>query len=382
MSKKYIGRLPSGDGVEVLVEGSKIANVTPLPSCACGLPYILPCLVDSQHNGAMGIPFNDLRGDGAEMRTIGECLLRHGVGRVQATITTFDYDELCLAAKAIRTAVNQDAEMRALVFGILHEGVFISHLDGWRGAHVSEFIRPPNWEMFQRLDDAAEGFVKTVNVAPEEPGGIDFIDKAKAVGKIVAIGHCCPDITTTNEAVKHGADRVIHFGNGAALMIQRHYNPFWGFLDNPGLKLELICDGFHLPPEIIRVAFRQKGREGIIVVSDAHRLSGCKPGPYSEKDGQDVVFEPNGFLHLKDTILLAGASCQLDTCVEVLVNKIGFSFLDAWHQCSVIPAAAQGIKLPALKPGEEATFVMAEWKDNAVKLHRTVFCGNEYLPDK
>lgn len=215
---------------------------------------------------------------------------------------------------------------------------------------------------------------------PEEPGGLDFIDSAVAAGKVIALGHCCPDAATIREAVRRGASRVTHFGNGAALQLHRHHNPFWEFLNNRGLQLGLIADGFHLPPEIIQVAFRQKGRENCYIVSDASGKAGCPPGVYT-KDGElRMVIETDGFMHLEGQQVLAGSSCQLDTCVDVLVNRVGLTFQEAWEQCSVIPARIAGTVLPQATVGEEATFVLADWRNNRLQLQKTIFLGVEYQP--
>ena len=278
--------------------------------------------------------------------------------------------------------VDSDPALGKLFFGIFHEGVFISPEDGWRGAHGKEYIQPPNWELFKQFDDATGGLTRIINIAPEEPGGLEFIDKAIAAGKQIALGHCNPDSATIREAVKRGATLVTHFGNGAAPLIPRFKNPFWEFLANPGLSLGLVGDGFHLPPEVVQVAIRQKGHNNCFVVSDANRSAGLPPGIYEGLNGSKRILEPNGFLHLENSEILSGSSCQLDHCVEFLVNAVGFTFESAWQQCSTIPAHIAGIKLPELKAGEEATFIQACFDGGKLRLACTVFDGATYTPQK
>ena len=330
MSKHfYKGITLDGRAVEVAVKGATIASVEEIPQTA-DLPWLLPPLVDLQHNGSLGFSYSFLDSVD-ELRAIGDHLLKHGVGRVLATSTTYEYDEVCRGGRKFKDFVDSDPVLGELFFGIFHEGVFISPEDGWRGAHGREYIQPPNWELFKQFDDATDGLTRIINIAPEEPGGLEFIDQAIAAGKQIAIGHCNPDSETIREAVKRGATIVTHFGNGAAPMIPRFKNPFWEFLANSGLSLGLVGDGFHLPPEVVQVAIRQKGHDHCFVVSDANRSAGLPPGTYEGINGSRRVLEPNGFFHLENSEILSGSSCQLDRCVEFLINDVGFTFESAWR---------------------------------------------------
>lgn len=376
----YKGITLDGRTVEVSVKGKTIASVQEIPRTP-NLPWLLPPLVDLQHNGSLGFSYNALR-SADDLRTIGHHLLSHGVCRVLATYTTYKYDELCRGGSELRESIERDPILAKLFFGIFHEGVFISPEDGWRGAHPKAYIQPPSWELFKQFDDATDGLTRIINIAPEEPGGLDFIDKAIAAGKMIAIGHCNPDSDTIREAVKRGATIVTHFGNGAAPMIPRFKNPFWEFLANPGLSLGLVGDSFHLPPEVVQVAIRQKGHNHCFMVSDANRSAGLPPGIYEGIGGSRRVLEPNGFLHVENSEILSGSSCQQDRCVEFLVNDVNFSFESAWQQCSTIPANIVGIKLPELKAGEEATFVQAHFSEGKLNIVNTVFDGDVYTPER
>ena len=370
---RYAGTLLSGGAVEFLVEDGLIVSVHSIKDSA-GLPWIMPVLVDLQQNGAVGNSFSSLNSPG-ELRDIAETLLSHGVGRVQATTVSVPLEELRSSVKMIADECARDPLLDRLIFGLFHEGIFISFEDGWRGNHDLENIRKPDWELFCETDELSGHRITTVNVAPEVPGAMEFISKAAAAGKKVAIGHCNPTPAQVREAVERGADRVTHFGNGAAPQIHRFKNPFWACLDEPGLKLGLICDGFHLPPELVSTAMKIKGRENCLVVSDASCYSGLKPGIYGDGKRQ---LEPDGYLHVIGRDILAGSSCQQNTCVNFLMRKLGFSFLEAWRQCSVIPAAGIGIRLPEIKVGEEASFVIVREGEQEAIIDRTVFMGREY----
>jgi N-acetylglucosamine-6-phosphate deacetylase len=250
----------------------------------------------------------------------------------------------------------------------------MSFEQGWRGDHDVNCIKEPDWDLFRKIDDASGNRFLTINIGPEVPGAMEFISKAVDAGKKISIGHCNPTTEQIREAVKRGADRVTHFANGANPTLHRFKNPFWELLDNPKLKLGLICDGFHLPPEVVSVAMKIKGRNNCLVVSDASSYSGLKPGIY----GGTRQLEANGYRHVIGQDILAGSGCQQNTCVNFLMQHLGFSFLRAWYQCSQIPAASVGLTLPSIKVGEEASFVIVREENNAAVIDRTVIMGTEY----
>jgi N-acetylglucosamine-6-phosphate deacetylase len=380
MSEKiYKGITLDGRSIELIVEGDTISAVRPIPSDS-SLPWLLPSLVDLQHNGTLGVAYNNLDTDApSQLHRMAEYLLRNGVGRCLATLTTCPYERLNKAVVAFDQALSQDKMLNTLFPGIFHEGVFISPKEGWRGGHAPAYIMPPDWEKFSRLQELSGGRILMVNIAPEEPGGIEFIAKASAAGIKVALGHCCPDSATIAAAADAGASLVTHFGNGAAPKIHRFNNPFWGFLDHPGLALGLIGDGFHLPPELVRVALRCKGNEACFMVSDANLYSGCEPGTYQRFGGLDCVIEPNGYIHVVDQEILAGAWFQNNHSVEFLINQVGLDLPEAWRLCSTTPAKLIGIKLPQLQLGDEATFVQARFKEQKLLLEKSLFRGKDHL---
>jgi N-acetylglucosamine-6-phosphate deacetylase len=377
MATQYTGRLPDGKCIRVTVDGSLIketAEIEDDPS----LPYILPVLVDLQHNGALGTYYNELGitsdENGSKLEHIADYIRRHGTGRCLLTLTTFDYGILEKTAAFLDRQLTGNPRLEKLFFGIFHEGVFISPLPGWRGAHAEKWIMKPDYKLFAQLNKSSGDRVKLVNIAPEEPEGLDFIRNAAADGIQVSLGHCCPSGQIISEAVRRGARFVTHFGNGTAPEIHRFRNPLWSYLASDKLKTGIICDGIHLPDEIITTVLKCKKTADWFPVSDASGYSGCAPGQYKAADGRKFTIEQNGYMHLTGLEILSGAWFQLNKSVETLVTKHGFSFLDAWKQCSEIPAAAIGIDLPAVREGEEASFVVAEW-NKGVKIHGSVHNG-------
>ena len=348
--------------MEVEVRGSRIHRIHPLSEdrWSGDLPYLLPVLVDLQHNGALGAYYGEIPEMGVtKLRDIAAHLRRRGVGRCLLTLVTQERSELVRVAAFLGQVLGSHRELERLFFGIFHEGVFISPRDGWRGAHAPAWIERPDWDRLREIDDLTGGRIQLVNVAPEEPGGLEFIERAVAAGKKIALG----------------ATMVTHFGNGAASQIHRFENPLWTFLDREELTLGLICDGFHLPGSIVRIAMKCKGREKCLPVSDASGCSGLLPGAYDILGGRRIEITPSGRVHMAATPdILAGGWFQQDRSVEFLVREAGFTFLEAWDQCSRVPARAVGLTLPSMAEGEEASFVLARWDDGLV-IEKAVHAG-------
>jgi len=379
-TQHYCGQQADGSCISVCVQGRHIAGVEPIARDN-GLPQLLPILVDLQHNGALGFEFSKISEAGIDnLRQIATFLRRHGVGRCLPTLITHSDDTLEKSLVCFNEWLIADTDLSSIFRGLLHEGVYISPSDGWRGVHDPEWIRPPDWENLAKLDALGGNRIRIVNLAPEEQGGLDFVKSAVDAGKLVALGHCYPDADTVHAAADAGASLVTHFGNGAAATVPRFDNPFWAMLNEPRLRLGLIGDGFHLPPDLVGTVIRCKGVGGFYMVSDAAHISGCPAGRYDEGYTVPCVIETNGHLHVANSKTLAGAWFQLDRSVEWLVETQGLSLREAWRYCSDIPAEILGEKLPNIEAGEEASFVLARW-DKGLVIEQTVHAGIPYLKD-
>ena len=374
----YQGQLADGRCVAVTVAGRTIDAVETIEHDR-SLPYLLPVLVDLQQNGALGKAFTTIPEHGADaLHDIATLLRRHGVGRCLPTLVTYSLDGLRETLGCLDRWLSQDDDLASIFIGLFNEGVYISPEDGWRGIHAKRWIRPPDWSELAELNAAGGNRIRMVNVAPEEPGGLDFIEQAAAAGMVVSIGHCCPDAATVHAAADRGASVVTHFGNGAATEVHRFRNPFWAMLSESRLRCSLIADGFHLPPDLVAAAMACKGEDGCYFVSDAGFLSGCPPGEYRDPTTVDCVIEPNGHMHEAGNERLAGAWFQADRAVEFLVQTQGLELPEAWRFCSALPAAIIGEPLPAIEPGGEASFVLARW-DEGLLLEQSVHHGRPYL---
>ena len=194
--------------------------------------------------------------------------------------------------------------------------------DGPRGAHPQRHVRPPDWDEFRRLQDAAGGRIRLVTLAPEHDGALPFIERLTAAGVVVALGHTAASGERIRDAVRAGARLSTHLGNGSHAVLPRHDNYIWEQLADDGLWASLICDGHHLPPSVVRCIVRVKTPARTILTCDASSLAGLPPGRYREWD-QDFEVLPAGKVVVPGTSYLAGSWAFTDLCVGNVIRFAG-----------------------------------------------------------
>ncbi|PCJ60519.1 MAG: hypothetical protein COA79_08070 [Planctomycetota bacterium] len=372
----YKGITVDGNAIEVNISDSKISKIKQIENSE-DLPLIGIPLVDAQNNGGIGYNYNHLSENIDALPEMIKFYRSHGIGRILATITTNLPEVIRKSGSALVNAMESDSDVDVFYPGFFHEGIYMSKLDGWRGGHQTKFIKDPDYHEFSETNKACHNKIKLVNIAPEEPGAMSFIEKAVADGVRVSLGHACPNAEQVAEAVKCGATMVTHFGNGANPTIHRHTNPFWSFLAHDELSLGIIGDSFHLPADLIKTAYKVKGKEKIVMVSDCAGLSGLRTGLH--KDGK-ITIESNGYMHHTGEEILAASWHQLDKGVEVLCN-LGWSLADAWRQCSEVPANQFNIKTDRIEEGASANFVLSKYSEaSGLVLEKVLFKGEEIIP--
>lgn len=155
------------------------------------------------------------------------------------------------------------------------------HATSRDGVHDPALMRPPDWREFEELQQAAGGNIGIVTLAPEVHGAFDFIRRARSAGIVVGLGHTEASPEQIHQAVEAGAERSTHLGNGCPQLIDRHTNPLWAQLVLDQLSASLICDTFHLPPDLVKTIVRMKRIERCILITDATHVATLPPGSYS-----------------------------------------------------------------------------------------------------
>lgn len=298
------------------------------------LPFIGPGLIDLQINGINGIDFNNPSLTEQDIVQATHYLLSKGITTFLPTVITNADDVIQKIVHTIYRACLSDAVVSNCIWGIHLEGPFISPAAGAKGAHDEQYIKAPDWQLFNRFQEAAGGKIKLITLAPEWEGSYPFIKKCRDHGIIVSIGHSMATSERISMAVSAGASLSTHLGNGVPLLLPRHPNIIWDQLAAEELYTCIITDGIHIPDSFIKVVIKHKGT-ATIIVSDATCFTGMAPGEYQNHIGGTVILDNEKRVSLKSAPgLLAGAATSLLENVENLINKNISTISEAWQMAS------------------------------------------------
>ncbi|MGH9836169.1 MAG: N-acetylglucosamine-6-phosphate deacetylase [Blastocatellia bacterium] len=360
--------------VDLSVADGRISEIRPADlSLDCDLGderlRVAPGLIDIQINGYDGIDFNDASTNTEQIVTATRRLWRTGVTAFCPTIITGSFDHIAKCISNLVRAADESPEFARAMIGVHVEGPFISSEDGPRGAHPKEHARAPDWNEFERWQDAARGQIRIVTLSPEWPEAIDFIERAGAAGVVVAIGHTAATPAQIADAVRAGARLSTHLGNGSHAKIDRHPNYIWEQLANDGLWASFIVDGHHLPPSVVKCFLRSKGVARSILVTDAIAAAGRPSGRYRLGDVEVEVTDERRVC-LPGTPYLAGSVLEMQEAVEKTVRYSDATLDDALRMASANPAELLGVadQFGAIEVGRRADLVLFRWEDEDLTL--------------
>ena len=305
-----------------------------------------PGFVDIQVNGFAGIDFNSADVTADQIREALAALRNTGVTRVLPTLITGPLDRFVSCVRTI-LAVDDPA-----IAGIHQEGPYISSTDGPRGAHPRAHTIPASLDDFKRRQEAADGRIVLVTLAPEVEGAFALIEYLIANGVRVAIGHSEATPAVIRDAIRAGATMSTHLGNGCASMIPRHTNLIWEQLASDELLASFIVDGYHLPAALVKSAVRAKSPARTILVTDAIAAAGCPAGSYRIGE-MEVEVAGDGRVSLRGTPYLAGSAVTMPEAVANTVRFTGLPIEEVLPMATTIPAEYMGIALVGT--------VSAEW---------------------
>jgi len=354
-------RWDTGQAVRLSLDGQRIGRVDALEiptDDAAHLPWICPPLVDIQFNGWGGQEFGAADLTAQKVARIVDVLAGQGVGRICPTVTTASDEVMRHAARTISEACEQFPRVARAVLAIHQEGPYLSPEDGPRGAHPRQHCRPPDWDHFQRLQEAAGGRIRLLTLAPEWDGAAEFITRATASGVIVSLGHTAADSEQIRAAVDAGARLSTHLGNGAHGTLRRHPNYLWDQMAEDRLWASLIVDGHHLPPAVVKSLVRAKTPERCLLVSDASGMAGLPPGRYATSLCELEILSSGKIVLAGQEQLLAGASAPLGTGVANVMRYAGVDLATAMAMAVQRPLELFSLPEPRLAEGELADLVL------------------------
>jgi N-acetylglucosamine-6-phosphate deacetylase len=356
------GRLLGKNGAYRLeIQNGLIQSITEAMQPVVDLPLIIPGFTDIQVNGYGGYDFNHHSISEASVAGCLRQLWNKGITSICPTIITNSLQFTMKAAKTITDACSHNSLIEKAILGIHLEGPFISNIDGPRGTHEAIYTRNPDLEVWRQLQEAAEGRIRLLTIAPELPGALEFIETLTREGVVIAIGHTDASPDLIDQAIGCGAKLVTHIGNGVHPLLHRHDSYIWEELSRDELWASMICDGIHLPERMIRCIWKCKGKERTILISDSLSTAGLGPGDYPGFGDCTLRVEPNGRIIRADTGILSGSSANVVDCVRKFVRlpKIG-SLEEAIRMATLNPSIILGLssQTGSLEPGKHANLTL------------------------
>lgn len=362
-------RYDTGEPITLSIEAGRIVSVSPFrPTVPLDtVPFVAPGLFDLQINGHGGVWFSDSALTVEQVHRAVQAYVRFGVTQLLPTLVTNSPEALEHGFRTLEAACADDPLTARLVAGYHLEGPFLSPEDGPRGAHPREHIRPPDWELFARLQQAAGGRIRLLTIAPEWEAAPEFIARAVAAGVRIAIGHTGATPAQIHAAVDAGARLSTHLGNGCAAQLHRHHNILWPQLADPRLTACLIADGHHVPADLVRTVLKAKSSRNVILTCDAAGWAGCPPGIYQGAIGASEILESGKLVVAGQRELLAGSAQETDVCLTTIRAMTGVGWREAVDMTSRNPARALGFEPARLRRGAPADLFLFTAAPGAVR---------------
>lgn len=348
---------------DVVVEGQTFSNIETSGDVACGAGgaadaldasgcYVIPGLIDVHFHGAMGHDFCDASDEG--ISAIAAYEASRGVTSICPTTMTLPEERLAPIVASV--AAHEAAAGEAGIVGINMEGPYIA--PDKVGAQNPAYVRSASIEEFGRLQHQAKGLIKLVDVAPEQPGNLEFIRQMSHDVR-VSVAHTCTGYDDACAAFDAGARHMTHLFNAMPALHHREPGPIAAGAERNDVTAEIIADGVHIHPAMVRLAFALFGDDRMILISDSLRACGLGDGEY-ELGGQQFFVKGNRATIANGS--LAGSVSDVMACMRTAVRTMGIPLTSAVKAATVNPARALGLdgKLGAIAPGYQADAVVLD----------------------
>jgi N-acetylglucosamine-6-phosphate deacetylase len=366
------------------VEDGHIAGLglgrPPAPGIDLSGRWVLPGFIDLHVHGGGGHTVT--RGDVDAAERVARFHLAHGTTRMLASLVTAPADRMLAATSSLADWVGSgrfgDGTPHP-VAGLHLEGPFLSR--SWCGAQDPRWIIEPDGELLTQMMAAGRGRLRVVTVAPERPGALDLIRQLRGAGIVPAMGHTDATYAQAVDAFAAGASLVTHLCNGMRPAHHREPGVMGAAFDRSGVTCEIILDGAHLHPAMVRIILRNTGPHRLALITDAIDAAGMGEGRH-DLGGRAVDVE-GGVVRLASNGSLAGSTLTMDAALRYAVTQLGLQMTDASRMASRTPARVLGLdgQVGSLEVGKSADLVVLDddWQVTAVVCGGWVVHGADHI---
>ncbi len=314
---------------------------------------VVPAFIDQHIHGAGGSDGMD--GTIKDISKIAETVAAEGTGAFLVTTMTQSPENITKAMVAVKEYMHFSPEGGAQVLGVHLEGPFIAAEH--KGAQPLEYVAAPTSDVFDAYNEASDGAIRLVTLAPEVDGAKEFIRYLSDNNIVASIGHTGAKCADIEKAIELGASNVTHTYNAQTALHHREIGTVGSAMLFDELNCELIADTIHVSVPAMKLLVKNKPKDKLTLITDAMRAKGLPDG-VSELGGQ-TVYVKNGEARLEDGTL-AGSVLRMNRAVQNMVEKVGLSFTDAVDCATINPA--KNLKLDAergtIAVGKRADFTV------------------------
>ena len=330
---------------------------------------VIPGLVEVHSHGNSGADFSD--GDYEGLKAMAKYYAQCGATSFAPASMTLPYDVLSKAFATGKKLHEEAPEGYSRFMGLQMEGPYFSYAK--RGAQNPDYLMEPDFEGFKKLYDECDGLIRIVDIAPELPGAAEFVEKASKLCT-VSIAHTDSDYDHARAAVDAGVTHLTHLYNAMPGIHHRNPGVIPAAVENPNVQAEIICDGYHIHPAAVRLAFTMfKNR--MILVSDSGRCAGQPEGYQFDLGGQMAEIR-GGVAKLVGTETIACSASNMWACLTNTISW-GVPEEEAVRAATYNPAKALSAhdKIGSIETGKYADFVIT----NADYSEKRVFIGGKEI---
>lgn len=354
------------DGMAVIVDGNRIDGVTPIGNLGSDIPqvdvdgrFVSPGLIDIHTHGAVGHDYTEASSETFDAIT--RCQARQGVTTLLATMGTAPLDVM-VKALAFSGEWMIKPHPGANVAGVHLEGPYFSNEQ--KGAQDPNSLRTPDDGSADALLKHPE-WVKIVSFAPELPGAVSLTRRLVDLGIVAAAGHSAAQDWQVQEVMNAGLTHTIHIWSSQSSTIREGPWRKPGLLEktliSDNLTAEMIADNRHLPPTLMKLAYKCKGPDRLCVISDAVEGAGLPEGTVIKSIGIEYEIS-NGVGILKDHTSFAGSVTLINKMIPILTDVVGIPLVEAVRMASLTPARVIGLQdhKGSLEVGKDADIAIFE----------------------